>query len=962
MLTPLKKQIAYYLFPFLSVIFILFGRAETFAQSKTSVNGADTPDPLAYLSSAIDTFNKRLPSEKLFVHTDKSFYTIGDTLWFKSYLFNGSGSYSAKSGIVYLDLVTDSAVVVKSISVPAVIGLSWGQIVLQEENFREGFYTLRGYTNWMQNFGEECFFTRRIYIASPATNHWLVNQSNTVTASVAEKNLNYSLQFKRADNDVLGYKVLQWQLSDGRKTLAKNTYETLNRTLDGRIDLNTIKGPLSMKVQEKAGDKQQLSFPLLMDFSPDIDLQFMPEGGYLVAGLPSRVAFKALDIYGKGINLSGVLKNSRGESMTEFQSLHKGMGSFNMIPIPGETYQAVVTWGDGLTKTVALPALKTLGSILQIGKSATDDSLRVDVLFSAELLDKQEYKLMGFSAGQPFFTALFKANKQRIRMKVPKGVFPSGIVHFTLFNSKNEPINERATFINHKDHLNIQIASAKEEYHLRDSVPLSIRVADAKGKPVETSLSIAVTDDSQIKAELQQENIITHTLFGSELKGNIEDPAWYLSEAETAGEALDLLMLTQGWVGYNWKDIFNPAVKPVYAAQPEMQVSGRVSNVLNKPVSNAKMLLLAKGKFNLIKDTITNAEGRFVFKNLPLADTASFIVQSRNSKGRSFGIGLELDVIKPAPFTLKQNMTDTPWFVNSDPRSLQLLSNKRKLRAEELRISGKNILTEVVIAGKKSIPKSKNLNGPGEADQIIDEKDAQKAGNQSLMAFLQDHVKGFSVRSRDADQFFYVNDKKARFVVDGVELNRFYMPDDPPVINQYYNFINDALASLSADQILGVEVMYNLKNTSTYSSSFLSIDEQIGNAGRMMPAAKPGAPRQSIRDQFTNSNDLAYLEITTRTGQGIFFRRTPGIAVYRPLPLTFPKEFYRPKYNAASTAKLSDLRSTLHWDPNILTNADGLGITSFYSSDNAGTYTVIVQGSDMRGLVGFSSFKIRVVK
>jgi hypothetical protein len=955
MLTAFKKQIAYYLFPFLPVIFILFGRAETFAQSKTSVNGAGTPDPLAYLTSAIDTFNKRLSSEKLFVHTDKSFYTMGDTLWFKSYLFNRTNSYSTKSGIVYLDLITDSAVVVKSVSVPAVIGLSWGQIVLQEENFREGFYTLRGYTNWMQNFGEESFFTRRIYIASPAANHWLVNQSNTVTASAAEKNLNYSLQFKRADNDVFGYKVLQWQLSDGRKTLAKNTYETLNKTLDASIDLNTTRGPLFMKVQEKAGDKQQLSFPLLMNISPDIDLQFMPEGGYLVAGLPSRVAFKALDIYGKGINLSGILKNNRGESLMEFQSLHKGMGSFNMTPMSGETYHAVVTWADG-----SLPALKTSGSILQIGKSAADDSLRVDVLFSTDLLDKQEYKLMGFSSGQPFFTALFKANRQRIRIKVPKVEFPSGIAHFTLFNNKNEPINERATFINHKDNLNIQIASAKDEYHLRDSVPLSIRVIDLKGKPVETSLSIAVTDDSQIEAELQQENIITHTLFGAELKGNIEDPAWYFSEAEKTSEALDLLMLTQAWVGYNWKDILNPAIKPVYSAQPELQVSGRVSNVLNKPVANAKMLLLAKGKFNLIKDTITNAEGRFVFKNLPLADTASFIVQSRNSKGRSFGIGLEMDVIKPAPFTLKQTSTDIPWFVSSDPASLQLIRNKQKLRAEELRLSGKNILTEV--AGKKNIPKSKNLNGPGEADQIIDEKDAQKAGTQSLINFLQDHVKGFSVRSRDIDQFFYVTDKKVRFVVDGMELNRFYMADDPPVINQYYNFISDALASLTADQILGVEVMYNLKNTSSYSSSFLTIEEQIGNAGRAMPAAKAGAPRQSIRDQFASSNDIAYLEITTRTGQGIFFRKTPGIAVYRPLPLTFPKEFYRPKYSAASTVKPSDLRSTLHWDPNILTNANGQGLASFYTSDNAGTYTVIVQGSDMRGLVGFSSFKIRVKK
>ena len=131
MLTAFKKQIAYYFFPFLTVIFILFGSAETFAQSKTSVNGAGTPDPLAYLTSAIDTFNKRLSSEKLFVHTDKSFYTMGDTLWFKSYLFNGTNSYSTKSGIVYLDLITDNAVVVKSISVPAVIGLSWVQFVLQ---------------------------------------------------------------------------------------------------------------------------------------------------------------------------------------------------------------------------------------------------------------------------------------------------------------------------------------------------------------------------------------------------------------------------------------------------------------------------------------------------------------------------------------------------------------------------------------------------------------------------------------------------------------------------------------------------------------------------------------------------------------------------------------------------------------------------------------------------------------
>ena len=129
-----------------------------------------------------------------------------------------------------------------------------------------------------------------------------------------------------------------------------------------------------------------------------------------------------------------------------------------------------------------------------------------------------------------------------------------------------------------------------------------------------------------------------------------------------------------------------------------------------------------------------------------------------------------------------------------------------------------------------------------------------------------------------------------------------------------------------------------------------------------MPSARPGAPRTSVRDQFLTGSDIAYLEITTRSGQGIFFRKTPGIAVYRPLPLTWPMDFYQPKYTTASAATPSDLRSTLHWEPNILTTADGKGFTSFYSSDNAGTYTVIVQGSDMGGLVGYRSFRLRVEK
>lgn len=289
---PNTKNLLPSLLLILLIIFLLSSSAESIAQPKAATI-TNNLNPVELLNSSIENYNKRLPFEKLFVHTDKSFYTVGDTLWFKSYLFNGThGSYSTKSGIVYLDLITDSGMVTKSISVPAVIGLSWGQIILPEESIREGFYTLRAYTNWMQNFGEDTFFSKRIYIASMVENRWLVNQKNNVTTNASKKDLSYSLDFKRADKDAFGFKTLLWQLRDERKTQAKGTYETLNNPLNANIDLSGVKWPLIMRVQEKTGQKQQLNFPLVISPSPDIDLQFMPEGGYLVAGLPTELRLK----------------------------------------------------------------------------------------------------------------------------------------------------------------------------------------------------------------------------------------------------------------------------------------------------------------------------------------------------------------------------------------------------------------------------------------------------------------------------------------------------------------------------------------------------------------------------------------------------------------------------------------------------------------------------------------------
>jgi len=893
---------------------------------------------MSSLTAALDSFNLKLPSEKLFVHTDRPAYAIGDTLWFKSYIFNGNNlSYTNKSGLLYLELINDSAIVVKRISVPVVIGLCWGQITLPDDTFSEGVYTLRAYTNWMQNFGPESFYKQRIYLSKAEGSHWVVSQLSDVKTEGGKKTLNFSAQFKNADGKPLGYKSIQWKIYDGKKVLAKDAYETVKDRLEANITLpENLNGPLYFVAEEKGGEKQKVSFPISFNQPEALDLQFMPESGYIIAGLPTRLGFKALGADGLGKDIEGFIKDATGAEIVAFASSHKGMGEVTITPEPNQVYSAHVKLKDGTQKVFPLPTVKASGSLLQVINNPKSDSLRIYILLSENLVNNQSYKLAGMSNGQIRYAATITANRQRISGKVAKSLFASGVAHFTLFNDKNEPLNERITFIHHKNALNIKISASKPSYVARDSVPLSLQVQSAEGKPVVGSLSLSVTDDSQVKINAQQNNILSQIFLSSDIKGNIEDPAWYLNGSEEAGSAVDLLMLTQGWVGYKWNDIFDPAMKPVFVAEPEYKVSGKVLNVFNKPVANSKLLLLSNGKYKVFKDTISNKDGRFIFRNLPPVDTASFFVQARNARGKSFNVGLELDVFKPAAATKFKYPITTPWFVNIDSAYFQLVRNREKIKSELLK-EGKYVLKEVVVTAKKPVRNSKNLNGPGEADQVLNEKDALNAGNINLAQLLEKQIKGFNVRFKGTERYFYLNEKKVRFVIDGLAIDRMYFAGDPPIPNEYYNFVNDALIGINAGDVLGVEVMYNMRYTSKY-----------------------GADNLTIQEQLNSSNDIAFIEITTRSGNGYMAKTTPGIAVYRPLPLTWPKNFYNPKYIAPVPTKFSDFRPTIYWNPNILSNQQGEAKTSFYTSDKTGTYTVIVQGSDMGGGLGFSSFKINV--
>jgi len=408
-------------------------------------------------------------------------------------------------------------------------------------------------------------------------------------------------------------------------------------------------------------------------------------------------------------------------------------------------------------------------------------------------------------------------------------------------------------------------------------------------------------------------------------------------------------------------DIFNPIAPILYPAEQDFIIKGSVKNLFNKPVSNTHVILFSK-KPTFVMDSITNKDGRFIFRNIVPLDTPAYLLQARNKNGKSFNVGVEVEEFKPPVFmAAAENIA--PWYVNSDTALMNYAKDKISAKKQQDKIAGGggHVLKEVVIPAKKIIKDSQNLNGPGNADVVIDEEELEKAGKKTFLQLLQEKIPGFkedfmllsSPRSAKAaknrilakfiidaplnspesyrdENWYYINGKPVKFIIDGISLYKIITMSYPAIIN-----INDYLNSHSAEDIKGIEV-----NSSTkYASRYVPMEWAMSVA----------------------PSDMAFVEITTRSGGGPGISNTPGTYLYKPLPFSLSKQFYEPKYTVKNrNIAVKDYRSTIYWEPNLVTDKDGNATVSFYAADGKGPYTLILEGTDWNGAIGSKRVKINV--
>ncbi|WP_051759517.1 alpha-2-macroglobulin family protein [Pedobacter antarcticus] len=648
---------------------------------------------------------EQYPAEKVYLHFDKPYYSVADTLFFKAYLTFDQNLPSALSKIVYVDVLNSQDSLVKSLKLPVNNSVAFGSLELDMTNFKQGNYYVRAYTQWMYNSSSDYYFHKTIPIGEAIDKKVITHFNYKSSQSDKGQTIDAQIQYKNLDKIAMAGKPVSWSVTSNYEVIGRGRGVTdQNGVLKISIPAkkNQVITKANLVTDLKINDTDNASNTFVMKPKTGAnDIQFFPEGGELIEGVPTQMAFKAVNPNGLGIDATGIVTDESGNQLATFNSTHLGMGSFYLNTEKGRTYKAAITFKDGTKKVVELPKSSTSGITLQ-AVNTSPDVVNFKIVANDAYFQANQGKglyIVAQNGGRVYYAAQSKLQTQVTAAKIPAEKFPSGIIQLTLFSSTGDPISERMIFILHQNAMKLSMKSDLPSYKVRQKVKMTISAKDST-QNLAGDFSLSVVDQQKVPVDENTETtIVSSLLLTSDLQGFVERPNYYFIKTDAKKRAeLDILMLTQGYRRFSYKDILaNRFPQTTYLPEQGINVSGILRDRTGMPVKKGALRLTGPGR-SVSAETLTTNSGIFNFKNLVFEDGLELLL---NAKYSANGSNLMIMLDEQAFPEVSGNPDVATEVMNIDSTLSTYLDNSKKqysnLRTlKEVQITGATVKKPVI--------------------------------------------------------------------------------------------------------------------------------------------------------------------------------------------------------------------------------------------------------------------------
>jgi len=762
---------------------------------------------------------------------------------------------------------------------------NYRQHVLQEKIFAhtdKAFY-LSGEILWFKIYNVDGTFHKPTDVSKVAYVELLDNENNPVLqAKIALKNGSGNGSF-----------YLPVSVNSGNYTIRAYTNLMKNFSPDYffRKDIaivNTLKASV-----EQALQPEEL-----------YDIQFFPEGGNLVRDIQSKVAFRVVNSSGQGINFSGSVVDENNNKIVSFQPEKFGIGNFLFTPGAGHSYKAVITPKGKAAIVKDLPEVYDHGYVMSLSENE-NGTLTVKI--------RSDGTTSG-NTGQQVF--LFVHTRQMIKIaekinlnsgvadfNLDKVKLGEGISTFTLFNSAQQPVCERLYFRWPYQKLGIAIKTNAVQYSPREKVTLEIssRINNGVAEPADLSVSVYKHDSLQT---IDPCNIFNYLWLSSDLAGNVESPGYYFNnKGAEVDQAMDNLMLTQGWRRFKWDDVLQNKA-PVFEFLPEYEghiIRGKITDSrTNKPAENIITYLSVPGyQFQLYNST-SNLKGEVSFYTHYFYKSGDIVIQPACENEPYYK--LEID----NPFSEK-------YPANMSPKLLISAKQKETFLKHSIGMQVQNIYNGKALSEfTESITDSLAFFEKPDRKYFLDDY----TRFATMEEVIREYVSGMTLTK-----------KKDKFYVKLGNDQQMSLFDKEPLV------LFDGIAVCDFSDIINYDP-FKVKKIEILNRKYYS-----------GPLAFDGI-----------------ISFSTYKGNYADLKLNPNALVINYDGLQKQRQFYSPVYDSQKqiSNRVPDFRNLLYWSPAINTDAKGKAQISFYTADQIGEYIIMVQGLTVNGDSGSQIMQLMV--